>query len=321
MLHVFDLRAHNLLSSIEVCCRIVPYVASYHVVVRCGALCCAVVCCNFVVPWLCVEKRCYARRSVFQAGRILLLQPVFVPALAWIPYYVLYSVYSRAIIHKHWTSRNRPLTCPWLPRDELGQLGLKNCSLPSSVPACAKCTALSSLVHPLASKRQDDGLRSKDSLRIPSQFCGWRGIKISKESGIPSKAHRHFSKINQIKYRCDYCAIPYDLYLLKGTVFWMTILFSLNLLGTWCLQLRLDIFSREATPQAEASGVAQSLGSLASNFTYDAPQIPVAGRKLYARNGPSIPSHTTTIHHLPTSHNMLCSSEAQSFHLSIYLSI
>jgi hypothetical protein len=50
--------------------------------------------------------------------------------LAWIPYYVLYSVYSRAIIHKHWTSRNRPLTCPWLPRDELGQLGLKNCSLP-----------------------------------------------------------------------------------------------------------------------------------------------------------------------------------------------
>ena len=204
-------------------------------------------------------------------------------------------------------------------------MGLKNCSLPSSVPACAKCTALSSLVHPLASKRQDDGLRSKDSLRIPSQFCGWRGIKISKESGIPSKAHRHFSKINQIKYKlaqwCDYCAIPYDLYLLKGTVFWMTILFSLNLLGTWCLQLRLDIFSREATPQAEASGVAQSLGSLASNFTYDAPQIPVAGRKLYARNGPSIPSHTTTIHHLPTSHNMLCSSEAQSFHLSIYLTI
>lgn len=72
--------------------------------------------------------------------------------------------------------------------------------------------------------------------------------------------------------------------------------------------------SREATPQAEASGVAQSLGSLASNFTYDAPQIPVAGRKLYACNGPSIPSHNTTIHHLPTSHNMLCSSEAQSFH-------
>ena len=52
---------------------------------------------------------------------------------------------------------------------------------------------------------------------------------------------------------------------------------------------RRDIFSREATPQAEASGVAESSGSLASNFTYDAPQIPVAGRKLYAHNGPSIP--------------------------------
>ena len=38
-------------------------------------------------------------------------------------------------------------------------------------------------------------------------------------------------------------------------------------------------------------GVAQShSGSLASNFTYDAPQILVAGRKLYLHSGPSIPT-------------------------------